>query len=340
MTVDTTSGVPVPDDDTGLGDFDVNSEGVMPRINIDHNFAKWKLNTSEQPFDKLRIIPLGLVKQRILWETTDRAQDNQPPLCKSVDSNTGNPDYENFPWDVSTFEPEDYQVTDGRGNINLPCSACQLKEWGSHPNGNNPWCSLQYTFPVLVDLNNDSSDPQWMPAIMTIQKTGIKPAKNFITPYAASKTPLYVDVVEMGLESRMAKGRPFAVPIFTKTGEKTDSQLYGEYSRQYKTMRAFLTTPPNNATEDDDPGQPEAAVTAATAPAVAAPAPAPAPTPTPAPAPAPAPAPTTRRTPPPRRQAAPAAPQASAPAPAPQQAAPAPAPEQPAAQNASDELPF
>lgn len=331
MTVDTTgSNLPaVPGQyETGLEDFDVATEGAVPRINIKHGDESfWKINIREELFSTFRAIPLGLIKQRILWPAQYQG-DDADPLCKSVDNQNGILDWPNFPWQASGFDATDISQNpsyDEVGNVVLPCQGCRLKEWGSHPLGKQPWCNQQATIPMLVDLGADPNNPEWMPAVVSFSKTGLRPINNFITPYAARREPLYTSVVEFSLKPATSNGRRYAVPSVREIG-KTDNSKWIEYSQQYAQMRAFLTTPPTKRDEDEGvastpPPAPVAAPPTVAPPVAAAPAPTP---PAPAPqaaAPAAAPAP-----PPPAQPVAAPAP----PAPAPQ-AAPVATPAPPAA---------
>lgn len=289
MTVDTT-GANLPATqadvtyDTGLEDFDVATEGSIPRLSIKHgDVPMYKLNIQEDPFASFRGIVLGLVKQRVLWPAVYEGDDAEP-LCKSVNNVDGLVNWEKFPWQASGFDPADISANprfDDGGNLILPCSGCRLKEWGSHPTAKPPWCNQQATLPMLIDLGDDPEDPQWMPAVASFSKTALRPINNFITPYAARKEPCYIDVVQFDLKPASSNGRRYGVPV-VRAVAKTDRTDWAAYSAQYKQMRSFLTAAPNQK-EEEEPGATPPPPPPPVAPApVAAPV-ASAPTPTPPP---------------------------------------------------------
>lgn len=326
--VATTGGSNLPDasqfaGQTGLEDFDT-SDAVLPRIKIEHTEGVWSDNLSGNKYDTLRFICLGLVKQRVLFH--HNVEDGDVPMCKSSDHNYGypNPDApqkKSFPWEQSGFDPNDFPV-DEQGLRALPCDGCQLKEWGSNPANENPYCSEQWTLPIYYD-----TDPEltglWAPAILTLQKSSIKPIRTYLTGFAQSNQPPFLAIGRATLKVNQRGSVIYSIPSFVKEGE-SPRERWEEFSTQYGEMATFLKRPPTR--EIDAPAAPASNVNTPppqAAPPAAAPAPAPAPTPAPAPVPAPAPAP----------QAAPAQDPWAVPE---QPAAPAPAP-QPAAQDAQEE---
>jgi hypothetical protein len=309
---------------TGLEDFD-QKDAVVPRLKIIHKEAVFEDTLSKERFDSLQLIILGLVKQRILWHT--QVGNDDAPMCRSANFSTGFPNVDEdtprdkrFPWARSGFER---QEPGEDGKIRLPCESCALKEWGSHPDGKRPYCSEQWTLPVMYngDLTTEDikrleadgelmSEP-WMPAILTIQKTGIKPLRSYFTSFARSGNPTFTVTTEATLRLQQAGTTDYSVPTFRKTGS-TPQENYLEYSQQLTQMRSFLQQDPGSRfTNDDNPApsdnvnRPDTSTrqdpwateeTPAEAPAPAAPPKAPskpatppkaaAPTPPPAPAPA------------------------------------------------------
>ena len=108
MTVDTTSGgsvVPYDDSNVGLEDVGV-GDVVIPRLRIVHDEAMFEDNLSKAKFSTMKVVLLGLVKQRIFWD--DNVEDDDKPLCKSPDFEHGFPNVDpgqrkTFPWAKSNF---------------------------------------------------------------------------------------------------------------------------------------------------------------------------------------------------------------------------------------------
>ena len=228
--------------DTGLEDFGA-EDMVMPRLSIDHPNAVFVDNLTNESHEKLTVVILGLVKQRILWD--EEVNEGDRPLCKSYDFREGVPG-DNFPIKASGF---DALPTDGG---TLPCDACSLKDWGSNPRNDTPWCSEQHTFPLLMQAGGDP-DNYGAPAILTVQRSAIKASKSYLTGFARSKTPVYTVVTELSLDARKKGSVNYAVPRFSKIGE-TDQDDWQEYARSYRSIREFLTTPrveePSDAASD------------------------------------------------------------------------------------------
>lgn len=239
------------DFETGLEDFDM-TDAVIPRLSIAHKEAQFKDSLSGEQFDKISVIILGLVKQRVLWH--QEVDDDDRPMCRSTDHNTGFPNMSDeqpkekrFPWAKSGFNPKDYPP-DAEGVIRLPCDSCKLKDWGSHPDGKRPYCSEQFTLPVLYDPSGDGS---WVPAIITFQKTALKPLKAYLSSFARAKNAAFGAITEVSLDPRRRGQTDYAVPIFKKIGS-TDQDDWREFAASYRTMREFLTAEPGSREERED----------------------------------------------------------------------------------------
>lgn len=353
MTVDTTGGGNLPATvsdgyDTGLEDLDA-SDFVIPRLQIQHKEGKFKDNLSNEIFDSLDLVVLGLVKQRIMWAPT--VDEGDKPMCKSPNFDIGFPAIEGtkgktFPWERSNFNPDVATVNPTIGGVQintnghpvLPCGSCKFKEWETHPNGKNPWCSEQHTLPVMY--RRAGTDGEFITALLTLQKTGITPSKRYLTSFARSQTPAYTALTRISLRMLTRGDTVYSVPEFSRIGD-TDRADWPEYAESFKSIREFVRSAPrpkDDETEDttdngwgappegaaaapaptanEDPwASTQASAPAAAAPAATAPQPAPGPV-QPAPTPPPAPEPTVQ---------VPTAPVAPSPAPTPPPAAPAPA---------------
>lgn len=240
---------------TGLEDFSV-TDAVLPRIKIDHQNGLWVDNISGLQMQELHFIALGLVKQRVLFH--HNVEDDDVPMCKSADFNTGYvnleaPTKKSFPWDLSGFDPNDFPKQ-ADGQVKLPCDGCQLKEWGSSPLGDNPYCSEQWTLPIYYDASGDGSG-DWAPAILTLQKSSIKPIRTYFTGFAQSNKPPFLATGKATLTVKQRGTVVYSIPSFTKTGESPRDR-WQEFSEQFAEMRSFLTRPP--VREDDGSAAPAA----------------------------------------------------------------------------------
>lgn len=240
-----------PEQETGLEDFDTTRDATVPRIRIVHNEGVFLDSQTKEKFESLDVILLGLVKQRILWDP--EVDDDAKPLCKSYEFTIGRPDARNFPWEKAGFDQGDAEATATDGVVALPCDGCGLKEWGTDPKGGKaPWCTEQHTYPLLVVKNYDPDTGMYeaSPAILTVQKTGIKPSKTYCTPFARSKTPLYSVRTTLSLTQERRGSVTYSTPEFTK-GIDTDRSEWPSFAQMYRSMREFLHTPPSRRDADE-----------------------------------------------------------------------------------------
>lgn len=254
--------VAVPDEFNNIGLEDVGAtDVVIPRIGIVHKEARFKNNLSGEEFETLNAIVLGLVKQRIMWpEVVD---EGDKPMCKSPDFTNGFPnlDTENtpkdkrFPADKSNFNLADFPAEKGlNGLVTLPCQNCIFSQWDKG-DWKQPPCSEQHTYPLLYTMDPVEAiregEANWMPALFTTQRTGIRPSRTFISSFAQSKTPMFTVHTEITLELNKRGSVEYSVPKF-KRGGQTDRGMWGEYGEQMRTIREFIRTPPRNYDEDEE----------------------------------------------------------------------------------------
>jgi hypothetical protein len=239
----------ITDYDTGLEQFGI-EDAVIPRISIDHKQQEWKDSLTNEQFPFIKTIILGLQKQRVLFHHV--VDDGDMPMCKSANFGTGFPNLDEdvkkdkrFPWDKSGFAPNDYKP-DKDGLVRLPCEGCQLKEWGSHPDGKKPYCAEQFTLPILYDPRDDGD---WVPAIVTFQKTSLKPLKAYLSSFARSRNAAFQAITEMSLTPEKRGNNEYAVPKFKRIGD-TDEENWREYSANFRAMRDFLVADPGSRDED------------------------------------------------------------------------------------------
>jgi hypothetical protein len=274
------------------------SDLIIPRLQLDHKKAVFRDNLSKEEFPELKVVILGLVKQRIMWD--DDVEEGDKPQCKSPDFENGFPQPrtdipypKQFPWDRSNFRKEDFPPEQGINNlITLPCNSCAFAQWGKDPRSGKatpPPCSEQHTYPLLYTTDDET----WTLAIATFQRTGIKPSKSYISSFAQSGMPMFTSYTTLSLNSMSRGTVEYAVPVFRK-GDQTNRDMWGQYADQYRQIREFVRSAPRNQSEDDNPpAQSNNTNTAPQSqPVVVQQPPQPQAAPQPAPAPAPAPAPT------------------------------------------------
>lgn len=334
-------------DDFLVGQEDLSPDDIrVPRLRIVGADAVFKDSLTGVEYEEVRAVILGVTKQRIMW--ADEVEDDDKPLCKSPDNEHGfplvdanTPANKRFPWVSSGFDPSVHNVYSAdpamNGHVVLPCVSCQFKEWKI--NGwDKPPCSEQFSYAMIY--GGPDEDP-YMPAILTLQRSGMGPAKTYNSFFVAQRKPFFSYETRLTLDQKKRGSVKYCTPVMQRL-EPTDAGKWRGYADNARAIREFLRQVPRPL-EGDDTGSGTAPVSnentapvPAAAPVAAAPAPAPAPAqahaPTPAPAAVPTPAPVAQAPAP----APVAAPVPTPPAPAP---APTPAPAAVPADSASD-LPF
>lgn len=234
----------------GLEDASV-TDIVIPRLRIMHPEGMFQDNLSQAEYSKLTVIMLGLIKQRVKW--ADEVDDDDRPMCKSTDFEHGFPNVDEsvkkdkrFPWHESSFNPADFPPEKGiNGLVTLPCAQCNFKEWQA--DRKPPTCSEQHTYPVLYNVP-DTDD--WVPALYTVQRTGIKPSRSYLSAFVQSKKPMFTAVTEIGL-TQMSRGSvKYSVPTFKRIGN-SDPDLWEEYANTFRQIRDFVKQAPRPVDEDE-----------------------------------------------------------------------------------------
>lgn len=247
----------------GLEDFDA-SKASIPRVSIDHNEAKYVDSLTGEETPELDVIILGMVTQRILWPKV--MGDSDSPLCKSRDGRTGYPLLEPngkenliYPFELTPFDSAS-MGTDENHNHTLECAVCPLKEWVGKGKGSTPpACSEQFTFVITQPDGTGQS-------LFTVQKTGMQPARRYITDFVRSRKPMFICRTVLTLRQERKggpRGNVYCVPEFRK-GEAVDPRMFGELAEQFRDAKEFITTPPQNGNGADGDGSAEAAMTSST----------------------------------------------------------------------------
>jgi hypothetical protein len=234
-------------EDVGLGDL------VVPRIKINHPDGRFVDSLSGNEYPKLECILLGMTKQRMFWP--DNLDEGDRPRCKSPDFQSGFPNVDatdekkRFPWELSNFNPADYPPEAGiNGHPTLPCESCALKEWNIQ-GWKQPPCNDVHTYALLYSPDGGAS---WLPGMLSLSKTGIRPSKAYLSSFIQSKQVLFTYHTTIELQVNRRGTVNYSVPKFTR-GEPTDQTHWAEYAEQARTLRDFVRQPPR---EKDDEGTP------------------------------------------------------------------------------------
>lgn len=192
----------------------------------------------------LDVIVLGAVKGRVLWPPEMSDGGNSIPYCKSLDGLVGLPDMGEpdseppragyFPW--KAVPPEFKALLTPENTV--PCGECPLKEWGSHPTQDKPWCAEQSTW--VVKFGDGEADDG---ALLTFQRSSLKPAQNYIMGFRSPKPglPMFVVRTKITLTQQTRGTVVFAIPTF-KRGEATVEANHNEWASQYIQVRNYLHT--------------------------------------------------------------------------------------------------
>lgn len=225
---------------------------IIPRLQIDHKKNVFRNNLTKEEFPQLTVVLLGLVKQRIMWDR--KVEEGDRPQCKSPDFDSGYPNVREdaprriqFPWHESNFNKEDHVQADG--TIQLPCASCNFKEWRKDPNdGSNisPPCNEQHTYPLEYSADGGET---WVTALVTFQRTGIKPSKQYMSSFAQSNLPFFTSYTDLSLQHLQRGQTDYSVPVF-KLGGPTDQAKWGEYAEKYMQIRTFARAAPRQNTDD------------------------------------------------------------------------------------------
>lgn len=258
----------------GLEDVEA-SDLRIPRININHVNAVFVNSLTKEEWPALTVITLGLIKQRILWPS--KMGDDPKPLCKSPDNTHGFPNMDpaspkskQFPWGASNFTPEDAQpkeILEGddpkypkgwssNGYGVLSCSACAFAKWGQDEDGKRtpPPCNEQHTYPLLymqeITAEDGQTETLWVPAILTVQRSAIADSRKYINGFAQAQQAFFTQYTGITLRQTKRGTNEFCIPEFRKMGP-TDRNHWGEYGKQFVSIREFLRSAPRPQDETE-----------------------------------------------------------------------------------------
>ncbi len=237
-----------PDMDDGLEDLD-QSDMTLPRLKISHSEGVFIDGLSNEKLEEIDGIVLGLIKQRVLWDPV--VDDDAKPLCKSWDNSHGFPQ-DKFPWASTPFDPD---LPNEEGFEGLPCEACPLKEWGSHPSPGTktPWCTQQHVLPIATATPTGGVTAQ----LVTFQKSGAKPTTNYLMSFKRDGRPAFTRRTKITLKTEKRGSVVYSTPEFMP-GDDVPEELWGVLSANLRSIRDFLRTP-FKPRDDEDKAAPAAA---------------------------------------------------------------------------------
>jgi hypothetical protein len=185
------------------------------------------------------------VRSRVLFDVV--VGEDERPMCKSPDTALGFPNMnppsakKAFPWAAAGFDPTSVGH-DEEGRVQVACGTCKLKDWGSHPQGDKPWCSEQYVLPILFGrtLEEVQAD-QYSPGLLTFQKSGLKSTKQYLTFFKNKGVGAYISVTRISLTTRKAGNVTYSVPGFTRVADTVnESGEWANYAEQFAGIKQFL----------------------------------------------------------------------------------------------------
>lgn len=248
--------VPAGTYNTGLDDL--GDTVLIPRLKIGHKTATFIYPSSGQEFPEIHAYILGLVRQRVLFHP--KVDGNEKPMCKSPDARHGFPNLtpedpkKAFPWSVAQLDPSQ-APKDEQGRTQIACGSCHLKEWGSHPLGEKPYCSEQYTLAIVFaeTIEELLEENGGMPALLTVQKTGIKPARTYLQTFKLKDVGAYTVVTKIGLDTKKQGDTVYCTPTFKHAGPSPQNRWL-DFSNDFVGIEKFLTEarPPAPDNQDGD----------------------------------------------------------------------------------------
>lgn len=248
--------------DDGLEDFDGGLQ--LPRLQLKHADRVFLDTATNEEYPTLVGIPLGMVRQRTMWPA-EVGDEKGRPQCKSSDGIDGYPnmndqgtDFE-FPWEDFPISAEQASKDEFDRPV-LKCTGCPFAEWTRNKKGKPvpPACKERYTFPFLytterrADGSLNPKGPFDSAGVFSLQGSGIRPARQYMSRFKASRLPLYAAVVEITLRGESRGSVEYSVPEFKKL-DNTSQSDWQMYSEQLQGVKEYLKAPPRPETSDDAP---------------------------------------------------------------------------------------
>lgn len=233
--------------DTGLEDM-TQADLSIPRLSIVNKKGVFRDSLSNNEMQGLNVVILGLVKQRTLWPHKV-GQEQSKPMCRSNDFHTGfvNTKQPAHPFPFQSAELTQANVVSREdGQLAFNCTDCKLKEWGTHPLGDKPYCNEIWSLALLMDPFNNG---QYLPAVLNLSKTNIGPAKRYLGGFKAAETAAFTAKTWISLNLLKRGDNEYSNITFQRV-EATDSTSWADWSALYLEMRTFLQQEPRVFEED------------------------------------------------------------------------------------------
>jgi hypothetical protein len=231
----------------GLDDM-TQADLSIPRLQIVNKKGVFKDSLSNTEMQSLNVVILGLIKQRTLWPTKI-GDTPAKPMCRSNDFQHGFPNLEQpqhpFPWQVSKLTQEHVQPRQD-GQLMFNCSDCFLKEWGSRPDSEAPWCNEVWSLALLIDPYQTG---QYLPSVLALSKTNLAPTRRYLAGFKASNQAAFTAITNISLQLLKKGDNDYSNIMFQRV-EPTDSARWGEWGDAYMEMREYLTRDPMKFEEE------------------------------------------------------------------------------------------
>lgn len=143
---------------------------TIPRLKLDHDRGCLIDDSTNEEFEELEAVLLGIKKSRSMFPPFKPGVRSNP-LCQSLDF---------------------YYSTSGDS-----CFICKNNQWSYSEDLDKPTppkCVEQWTFPLFI--NGDSKRP----ALLSVKRTSLSPAKKYVTQFVNKKEPLFSAVTLLSTE--------------------------------------------------------------------------------------------------------------------------------------------
>lgn len=249
-----TSNLPAIPDGMSDGLEDLEGGVALPRLTLKHADRVFKAGDTNEEYPKLVGVILGMVRQRVMWNP-EVGEDKARPQCKSSDGLTGYPNVrdkgsdDEFPWDEFPLN-EAQAPKDEHGRPVLSCKGCPFSEWGKDKKGKAvpPPCKERFSFPIVYNRDMDPTGPFDAAGVFSVQGSGIKPARTYLSAFKVGRQPVFSAVTEVGLLAASRGSVQYSIPEFKRVGN-SDVSDWADYAAQYEEVRAYLRAAPRP--EDD-----------------------------------------------------------------------------------------
>lgn len=197
----------------------------LPRLSIEHKSGELMFNDSAlNPRQMSKIIMLGGTRTRTMFNWGTDAGEQRGLECESKDFTTGNPT-ELFPWGESNF---DQDIFDG---THLDCGSCVFANWTKDPTSSRgskaARCTEQvsgiFLVPAFTGIETTTGDGitslEYGVTTMEFKKSSLREVNDYLKQFKIKKSPPYVALTKIKLDTNLGTGFKYSVPKLTKHGE-------------------------------------------------------------------------------------------------------------------------